>query len=106
MSLHAYLPEASQYLTDGSRLHRYDPDTLSNATNMDYLLTTLTIVPCALGVLLETPLFDVITARDRRARWLEKFQPGRLSLRRKPSQSVSAKEVAVDMESVSAAPSL
>ena len=88
-------------------MHRYDPDTLSNATNMDYLLTTLTIVPCALGVLLETPLFDVITARDRRARWLEKFQPGWLSLRRKqPSQNVSAQEVAVDMESVSAAPSL
>ena len=72
-------------------MHRYDPDTLSNATNMDYLLTTLTIVPCALGVLLETPLFDVITARDRRARWLEKSQPGRLSLRRKPSQSVSCR---------------
>ena len=94
-------------------LHRYDPDTLSNATNIDYLLTTLTIVPCALGFLLETPLFDVITARDLRARLLEKVPSGRLSLRRwnsspstrKPSQSVSAQDVAVNVESESAAPS-
>ena len=94
-------------------LLRYDPDTLRNATNIDYLLTTLTIVPCALGFLLETPLFDVITAPDLRARLLEKAQSGRLSLRRwnsslsasKPSQSVSAQDVAVNMESVSAAPS-
>ena len=92
-------------------LHRYDPDTLSNATNIDYLLTTLTIVPCALGFLLETPLFDVITARDLRARLLEKVPSGRLSLRRwnsspsKPPQSVSAQDVAVNVASESAAPS-
>ena len=94
-------------------LLRYDPDTLRNATNIDYLLTTLTIVPCALGFLLETPLFDVITARDLRARLLEKVPSGRLSLRRwnsslsarKPSQSVSARDVSVNVESESAAPS-
>ena len=88
-------------------LNRYDPDTLSNATNIDYLLTTLTIVPCALGFLLETPLFDVINDRDRRARFLEKAQSLRrwtssLSAR-KPSQSVSAQDVAVNMEPAPAA---
>ena len=111
MPLHAYRPEASQYLTDGSRLHRYDPDTLSNATNMDYLLTTLTIVPCALGFLLETPLFDVIADCDLSARLLEKVQAARRGLRRwnsshsarEPSKSVSAQDVAVSVESSSIA---
>ena len=74
-------------------LLRYDPDTLRNATNIDYLLTTLTIVPFVMGLILETPLFDVVTDADRRARLLRKVQPLRQltssMLSRTPSQKAT-----------------
>ena len=44
---------------------KYDTGTMSNAVNMDILLTTLTIIPCALAFLLETPLADIVTSRKK-----------------------------------------
>jgi len=72
---------------------KYDAATLSNSTNMDYLLTTLTFAPLVLGFMMETPLFDVVTDADRRASMLEKVQPLRQltssMLSRTPSQKAT-----------------
>ena len=45
---------------------KYDAGTLSNAVNMDILLSTLTLIPFPLAFLLETPLLDYATSQKKR----------------------------------------
>ena len=56
---------------------KYDAGTLSNAVNMDILLTTLTIIPCALAFVLETPLADLIASNEMRDEALVKMASSR-----------------------------
>lgn len=54
---------------------KYDADTRRNSTNITVLLTVLTILPMALAFIFETPVFDLVTSREKRAAALEKLAP-------------------------------
>ena len=54
---------------------KYDTGTLRNATNIDVLLTVLTILPISIGFILETPFFDVVSDREKRAAALKIIGP-------------------------------
>ena len=75
---------------------KYDAGTLSNASNMDILLTTLTMVPISLAFLFETPLFDpkqrtaLVSLAPVRAKTLFKLRWVALALQRSRSSLSSA----------------